>query len=399
MASKRPRSKSKARLTREGERLVTLALGLAASGSRAEDRFWEAATTAQVGAALDTHHDTMLDGALDYLHQTNGIGYEELIDVVEGAAESATIARDDITWDVLLISAPVIASSKYSIPTGPIEAEHGQALGQLIQGEVVASQARLALATHLFSIEHLPRRFSALRDLARKLGEAAIAGEAPVVNLARVPETPHMLADIRFLLGAIAAPRGAPHFRWQEVDSHGHVGRAQCMDVWTREAMPVLVPLFAGCQFESLLPDAYFANSREADRRVRPVSLRAAVTFLAGALQATPTELRAVIAGFGEGRIDEFRVGLTENESNDVAYGVVWPLYDNEDETTTPGPLEDIETTLRACGVTRIEKLTERFAPEFCADCGAPLFADPAGDVVHAELPEEADVPPQNYLH
>ena len=27
----------------------------------------------------------------------------------------------------------------------------------------------------------------------------------------------------------------------------------------------------------------------------------------------------------------------------------------------------------------------------FCEDCGAPLFANAEGEIVHAELPEEAD--------
>ena len=26
----------------------------------------------------------------------------------------------------------------------------------------------------------------------------------------------------------------------------------------------------------------------------------------------------------------------------------------------------------------------------FCGDCGAPLFADPTGELVHAEMPEDA---------
>ena len=40
---KRQRSKSPLRLTRDAEKLISLSTGLAASGSRAEDRYWEAA--------------------------------------------------------------------------------------------------------------------------------------------------------------------------------------------------------------------------------------------------------------------------------------------------------------------------------------------------------------------
>ncbi len=394
----RTRSKSKPRLTRDGGRLVSLALGLAASRSRTEDRLWEDQLGRALGDLLDAHHDGAIDGALEHLFHANGAAYDELIDAVEGLAESIVIDNEGEADDVLLISAPLIASSKYSIPAGAIAAEHAQALGALMQSHVLASGARLAFAAHLFSIEHLPKKFSAMRDLTRRLAQAALSGEGPTLNLTRLPETPQMLADVRFLIGAVAAPRGEPLFRWQEAVGQGHAGRAQCLQQWLEEASPVLTSILAGCQFECLLPDAYFANAREADRKVRPVALRSAVGFLTGALRVAPTELRAVVAGFGETRVDEYRVGFTQKEGSDVLHGVVWPLYEGEDEHASPTPIEDIEICLRAAGVTRVDKLNERFAPEFCADCGAPLFPDPAGEVVHAEMPEEAEVS-QNYLH
>jgi hypothetical protein len=36
------------------------------------------------------------------------------------------------------------------------------------------------------------------------------------------------------------------------------------------------------------------------------------------------------------------------------------------------------------------------FSPELCDDCGAPLFPDRHGEVVHAEMPE--DTPTQQPL-
>lgn len=32
------------------------------------------------------------------------------------------------------------------------------------------------------------------------------------------------------------------------------------------------------------------------------------------------------------------------------------------------------------------------FDPELCDDCGAPLFPDRSGDVVHAELPDDGSL-------
>jgi Protein of unknown function (DUF2863) len=394
----RSRSRSKPRLTRNSERLVTFALGLAASGSRMEDRYWDSRLVASLQELLDGHHDSVIDAALEQLFQTNISAYEELVDLVEGMAESIEIDSSDGPHHALLIAAPVIASSKYSVPVGPIDTELAQSLGTLIQSQVVASQARFAFAAHLFSIEHLPKKFSAMRELTRQLADAASKGHAPTISLAALPETPHMLADVRFLLAAIVAPRGMPHFRWQEVGTGAHVGRTQCSEQWVSHVLPALTTLLPGCQFECLLPDAYFASAREADRRVRPVSLRAAVAFLTAALNVAPTELRALIAAFGETHTDEYRIGFTEQDSMEVVHGVVWPLFGDDEEESGLTTIDTIETCLRACGVTKIERINERFAPEFCADCSAPLFADPTGDIVHAELPEDAEVS-NSYLH
>ena len=46
---------------------------------------------------------------------------------------------------------------------------------------------------------------------------------------------------------------------------------------------------------------------------------------------------------------------------------------------------------LTESGVTELKKLPGTFTPEYCEDCGAPLFANAEGEIVHAELPEEAD--------
>ncbi|MFP3741048.1 DUF2863 family protein, partial [Burkholderia sp. SIMBA_019] len=64
--------------------------------------------------------------------------------------------------------------------------------------------------------------------------------------------------------------------------------------------------------------------------RVRPHTVRTAVRYLFDTIGAAPQELRAVVAGFGERRIDEYRVGFTRRGSNEVIYGVVWPLYGRE---------------------------------------------------------------------
>jgi uncharacterized protein DUF2863 len=386
----RTRAKSPPRLTRDAERLIALSLGLNASGSLTEDRFWEAEMSALVAKLLENGNDAPIDGALDHLYQTNLGAYDTLIELVENESESVLVTKDEATSQALLIAAPIVAWSKYAIPSGSIPRAEAQTLTVQLQAHVLAQDARVTVVPYLYSIDQLPRHFSELRRLTARLADAAVADEPPRIELARLPETAHLLADTRFVVACAAVPRGRALFRWQE-DASGHAGRAGSLEQWISQARPTLAKLLPGCVFECLLPDAYYVNCRESDRRVRPFGIRAAVAFLENALKMKAAELHAVVAGFGEERVDEYRVAFSAGEDTEVAHGVVWPLYGREDETARPGPLDEVLAQLTECGVTEVKKLSGTFTPEYCEDCGAPLFANTEGEIVHAELPEEAD--------
>jgi hypothetical protein len=387
----RPRAKSPPRLTRDAERLIALANGLNASGSLTEDRFWESGMSALVAKLLENGNDAPIDGALDHLYQTNLGAYDTLIELVENESESIASTHDGREWQSLLIAAPIVVWSKYAIASGTIPRDQAETLQVHLQAHVLAQGARIAMVPYLYSIDQLPRHFSELRRLAAKLSEAALAGERPRMELSRLPETAHLLADTRFIIACAAVPRGQAMFRWQE-DASGHAGRAGSLEQWIAQARPTLSKLLPGCVFESLLPDAYYVNCRESDRRVRPFGIRAAVAFLENALKSKPAEIKAVVAGFGEERVDEYRVGFHRgDDEGEVAHGVVWPLYGREDENARPGPIDDVVQQLNDCGITEVKRLAGTFTPEYCEDCGAPLFANGDGEIVHAELPEEAD--------
>jgi hypothetical protein len=387
----RTRAKSPPRLTRDAERLIALALGLNASGSLTEDRFWESAMSALVAKLLENGNDAPIDGALDHLYQTNLGAYDTLIELVENESEAVVVMQGDRAWQGLLIAAPIVAWSKYAIPSGTIARAEADTLRVHLQAHVLAEGARVTLVPYLYSLDQLPRHFSDLRKLAVRLADAAVSGEVPRLELSRLPETAHLLADTRFLVACAAVPRGGALFRWQE-DASGHAGRAGSLEQWIGQARPTLSKVLPGCVFECLLPDAYYVNCRESDRRVRPFGVRAAVSFLENALKAKAADLQAVVAGFGEERVDEYRIAFSLAGESEVAHGVVWPLYGREDEGARPGPLEEVLAQLTEVGVTDVKKLQGTFTPEFCEDCGAPLFANSEGEIVHAELPEEADI-------
>lgn len=387
----RTRAKAHPRLTRDAERLIALANGLNASGSLTEDRYWEAEMSALVARLLENGNDAPIDGALDHLYQTNLGGYDTLIELVESESEAVPVMQADHAWQALLLAVPIVAWSKYAIPSGTIPRAEAEILKVQLQAHVLAEGARIAVVPYLYSIDQLPRHFSEVRKLAAKLADSAVKDETPRVDLTRLPETAHLLADTRFVVACAAVPRGKPVFRWQE-DASGHAGRAGSLEQWILQARPTLSKLLPGCVFECLLPDAYYVNCRESDRRVRPFGIRAAVAFLENALKAKAADLQAVVAGFGDERIDEYRVAFSLVGDSEVAHGVVWPLYGREDEAARPGPLEEVLAQLTEVGVTEVKRLQGTFTPEYCEDCGAPLFANAEGEIVHAELPEEADV-------
>jgi len=68
-----------------------------------------------------------------------------------------------------------------------------------------------------------------------------------------------------------------------------------------------------------------------------------------------------------------------------VIHGVVWPLLGAEDEMSEVA--EEIESTLKEAGVQNIQMLRQRLPLEYCEECGAPLYPNPEGEMVHAELP------------
>lgn len=396
---KRVRSKSPLRLGRDAERLITLSTGLAVSGSRAEDRVWEAEISTLVVKAIEGSNDPTLESALDHTFKSNPLAHDVLIELIEAASESTRLNVDGVNWDVLLLALPMVAWSRYAIPSGPVSQDISDDVVTHLKAHVLARDARAAMSPYLYSIDQMPRDFSSVRKMTVKLGDAAIHQSRPRFDFSHAPETAPLLADSRFLLAAVVVAEGAPLFRWQEKSEK--LTRTDCLERWVAQGRPNLARLLPGTAFECCLPDAYFHNCRESDRRVRPYALRAAIGFLEDTLKTNPGHLRAIVAGVGDEIVDEYRIAFTSRGQDEVVHGVVWPLFGREDDDNTEAtqrtPREEIEAILKECKIGEVLKLPELFAPEFCEDCGAPLFVDADKEMVHAELPEEADSAPAHY--
>ncbi|KQN70211.1 hypothetical protein ASF04_10015 [Duganella sp. Leaf61] len=411
---RRPSKDSSQKLSAESQRLVSHAQAVGQAASRLEERAWERSLDAQLQKLLKTGHQDTIDATLNALFREDLNAYDVLMDGVEAASESSSIVletADGVSkpYDVLLVAAPILAWTRFAIASGPIPADILNTLSAHFSAHLLADGTQMAMSPTLFSIDQLPRSHVETWGKVHKLAQAALKGTVLKANT-KVPETAPFLADTRYLMVAVVAPAGAPLFRWQMPAHQANFAteRANVLEQWRAQATPTVNRLLPGCGVELLLPEAYYMACREADKQIRPVSIRAAVHYLTHTLSIEPSELRAVIAGFGEengeGQIDEYRVAFTRRSSPDVIYGVVWPLYGQEDEEGTPPegpaailpatqkpvtPMDDIVNHLNEAGITQIKRHAERYVVEFCDDCGAPLFADPVGELAHAEMPED----------
>ncbi len=389
---KRTRFGSRDRLSRDAAELQRLASGLSTAGGKLEDAYWDGQLAEAVDGLLKNGAEDDINNALDRLFESNPRAHDELADMVESRAESLRLEAQGQTWDVLLFAAPVLAWSRYSIAACSLPKSLLQTLSIQLGAHVFAAKARLALADYLFSPDQLPRSFCDTHALTRQLGEAALAGQPLAVDSSQMPETNRFLSDQRYLVGAIVVPAGSALFRWNEKDG----SKESAIQAWQAQGGPALESLLAGCAWRLLLPDAYHSACRDADRLSRAYSVDASIAFLNATLGLAAADLRAVIGPCYDRRMEEYRVGLGPRDSDDTYHGIVWPLLGAEDETTDIAG--EIEAALRASGVQDIRFLDHHFPMEFCDDCGAPMFPNTEGELVHAELPEQAAETPQ-HLH
>jgi len=421
------RSSTPVRQTRDSARLMAYAQALDASGSRVEDRYWEGLITQVLTRLLRTGNDAPLEAALTRLAQENTGGYDVLVEQAETLSESTTITHEGRQYDALLIVLPIAAWTRYQIAVGDIAPAHLDALTAQLHAHVLATDTRLALLPRLVSIDQMPRSFSETWQWLQRLAQQALGAGAARLTLPDEEDVANLLADTRYVVGVALTECGRAMFRWQEivekkparkpkpasetdqentpekVAEKTAMDRRACEEQWVGEAQPIIAELLPGCGFECLLPDAYYVSNRAADRRVRPLALQAAVAWLESVLGIPASQLRAVLVACGEEEPEEYRIGFTVRQGNDVLYGCVWPLYERGDshgldaEPGESGPEAEIVERLKALGVGDVRRLAGLFAAEFCEETNAPYFPNPLGEMVYAEMPDGTDDGPGHF--
>ncbi len=380
---KRNRLSSRKRISSDATEMGRLATGLAESGCNLERQFWAKQLASLVERILQDGGEEDLNAALDRLFDSHAAAHDCLADMIEGQAESCVMSHQGQEYDVLLFNVPLLVWSRFSIPAGSIPKSTLQTLKVHLGAHVFSNSVQLALVDYLYSPDQLPRSFVSTWQLMRDLGGSALCGHAPKLDISAMPETNQFLSDTRYLIGAVAVPRGMPIFRWNEDDN---VTRETALKEWVKQGGPSLEPLLAGCAFQPLLADAYHAACRMGDMASRPYSLHASVAFLQTTLGKPAESLRAIIGGFHDKRLEEYRISFGPRNDDAIYHGVVWPLLGSEDETTDV--ISEVESILRESGIKEVVVHNQQFPFEFCDDCGAPLYANVEGETVHAEMPD-----------
>lgn len=386
---KRRRLYGRHRLSRDAERLAWLAQGLADSGSRLEDVWLENEMGALIEKLLKAGDEDALNQALDRLRETNPRAYDELADLIEAACE-VSHAGDQSR---LLIAVPVMAWSRYAIPTRTLSKSLLDTLRVQLSAHILSADARVFFADYLFSPDQLPQGYGDTWAFAGALWTAAAASHDLKVEASTLPESQMFVSDVRYLIGVVQVPSGRPVFRWNEIDG----GRAAALVNWREQGGPSFQALFTGCNYEVLTPDAYFAAWRHADMETRPFALKAAVSYLQSLFNLPANRIRAVAAPYYEHGLEEWRISFLRAGSDEVVHGVTWPLLGNDDESADLGA--EIEALLKSTGIGDVRILNTRMPMEYCDDCGAPLFPSLDAENVHAELPEEMQDAPPAQLH
>ena len=386
---KRRRPYGRHRLSRDAERLAWLAQGLADSGSRLEDIWLEAEIAALIEKQLKAADEDALNQALDRLRETNPRAYDELADQIEAACEVSHSGDQSR----LLIAAPVLAWSRYAIPTRTVPKNLLDTLRVQLSAHILGAETQLNFADYLFSPDQLPQGYTDTWAFAEALYAAAAAGQDMHIDAGELPDSQMFVSDVRYLIGVVQVPAGRPVFRWNEVDG----GRAAALANWREQGGPSFQRLLTGSSYEVLTPDAYFTAWRRADMETRPFALKAAVDYLQSLFNLPANRIRAVAAPYYEHGLEEWRVSFLRAGSDDVVHGATWPLLGGDEESVDIGA--EIETLLKSTGIGEVRILNTRMPVEYCDDCGAPLFPSPDAENVHAELPEDIQDAPPAQLH
>ena len=119
---RRTRVSSRSRQSVDAQGLVKLARRLSESGSRLEEQLWQRRLIELINDRLGRRNDDAVEAALEDLARSSQPAYDDLADLAESCAESTVIDIDGQPHDTLLVVLPLLAWSRYRLPTTTLTA-------------------------------------------------------------------------------------------------------------------------------------------------------------------------------------------------------------------------------------------------------------------------------------
>lgn len=316
--------------------------------------------------------------ALETLLDKGEEAYGGLLDIVESCVESN--AGMDEENDCLLFAIPVLAWSRFSLPSGTLKTASLQDLSDILAKIVFTEKTEFQLANFIFSLDLLPKNFTETDVLFQTLKQCLESGTPfPLPTIPGQQES--YLCDPLYFVGIAKIKKGLPIFRWQDTEQDKQL----ILNAWQEAATTALRPLFLGCTINALLPNAYHGACRDSENKNRAFSLQSAIGFLTQTLNVPAVFLDVIIGSFYDDSLSEYRISFLPHDNDEIIHGVVWPLLDNDEESM--GILEGITELLREAGVMRITLSEQHYGMEFCDDCGSPLYPNRKGELAHVEAP------------
>ncbi len=379
--------------------MIYIAEAMVHSGSHLENVWWQQHLSEQINKALNGKSNHDVEHALDFLIAQRSPAYEILIDSAESCCESVALNSQGIDYDGLLFCAPILAWTRYQLPQAQLDKSAHQALSSLLAEYIFTEAAQISLIPELVRFDQLPRSFRDSRKLSLNLAQIALGQKHKYPVCKADEDYTDPLADVYFLLGAAVLPKAEAIFQWQQASPQKNRQREDLQKHWQTSCQSILESVFRGCQLEFMLPQAFYSNARQADQNIRPMIIKAAVTWLQTAAGIPSSELRAAIVSCGVNNIEEYRIGFSTRTDNDVIYGAVWPSLTREESSpeTSDSQVDAwdiIAAVLRECGITDVRRIPKLQESEYCDECDMPYFPNMLGEMVHADLPEEIDPDP-----
>jgi hypothetical protein len=405
--SKNPRNtvakKSVVKPAKDQDRLLMMSDAICKSASRAESEYWQVHLESLITGLLDRSSsplagEKVLIAALEKASTGKDSDVTAtLMEACETVAQTAVTSIDDShqPHQVALFSIPLIAWSTYGIPTGELNAVNAEKIAQSLRQHLIAPDALFGIAPYLFSEDQLPEGFAETRQLMQGMADAIVNNEIYQVKPRTDIDPLKFPAEARFILGVAIVKYGQGVYRWQDLTlKDTDIAKHQSFAAWLEASNDVFGNILTGCDFERGMPRAFFHNLREADKRVRPHTLRAVVGGMQEILNVPAKELAAVVALVADKDIVEYRVSILYKGQNEVINGVIWPLYgvyEDDDPDADGDEMSAIEAILREQKLGEVMKLDYHCKAEYCDDCGAPLFFNADGEAMHVHMPDDLE--------